>query len=58
VLNGHIRKIMRDPDVAKRLAAGGSMAVTGTPEQLATKLRTEDQRMRNLLKRIGLKPQP
>jgi hypothetical protein len=34
------------------------MAVTGTPEQLATKLRTEDQRMRNLLKRIGLKPQP
>jgi tripartite-type tricarboxylate transporter receptor subunit TctC len=58
VLNGHIKKIMSDPDVAKRLAAGGSMAVTGTPEQLAAKLRTEDQRMRNLLKRIGLKPQP
>ena len=58
VLNRHIAKIMADPDVAKRLAAGGSMAVTGTPEQLAAKLRTEDQRMRNLLKRIGLKPQP
>jgi tripartite-type tricarboxylate transporter receptor subunit TctC len=58
VLNRHIVKIMADPDVAKRLAAGGSVAITGTPEQLGAKLRAEDARMRKLMKQIGLKPEP
>jgi tripartite-type tricarboxylate transporter receptor subunit TctC len=57
LLNRHIVKIMSDPTVAKRLAAGGSVAVTGTPEELVAKLRTEDARMRKLFKQIGLKPQ-
>jgi tripartite-type tricarboxylate transporter receptor subunit TctC len=58
VLNRQIVKIMSDPDVAKRLGAGGSVAVTGTPEQLGAKLRAEDARMRKLMKQIGLKPEP
>ena len=57
LLNRHIVKIMSDPEVARRLAAGGSMATTGTPEQLAAKLLAEDARMRKLLKQIGLEPQ-
>lgn len=57
VLNRHIVKIMGDPDVARRLAAGGSMAVSSTPEQLAAMLRSEDARMRKLFKQIGLEPQ-
>lgn len=57
LLNRHIVKIMSDPDVSKRLAAGGSVAATGTPEQLAAKLRSDDQRVRKLLKQIGLKPE-
>jgi tripartite-type tricarboxylate transporter receptor subunit TctC len=57
LLNRHIVKIMSDPDVARRLAAGGSVAVTSTPEALTAKLRAEDERMRNLFKQIGLKPE-
>ena len=56
-LNRHIVRIMSDPDVSRRLAAGGSVAATGTPEQLAAKLRAEDAAMRRLFKQIGLKPQ-
>jgi hypothetical protein len=43
--------------VARRLAGGGSVALTGTPEQLAAKLRSEDDRMRKLFSQIGLKPE-
>jgi tripartite-type tricarboxylate transporter receptor subunit TctC len=57
LLNRHIVKIMSDPDVARRLAAGGSVAVTSTPEALTAKLRAEDERMRKLFKQIGLKPE-
>jgi tripartite-type tricarboxylate transporter receptor subunit TctC len=57
LLNRYVVKIMSDPDVARRLAAGGSVATTGTPEQLGAKLRAEDARMRKLLKQIGLEPQ-
>ena len=57
LLNRHIVAIMSDSDVHRRLAGGGSMAVTGTPEQLAAKLRSEDARMRKLVKQIGLEPE-
>jgi tripartite-type tricarboxylate transporter receptor subunit TctC len=57
VLNRHIVTIMSDADVQRRLAGGGSVAVTGTPQELAAKLRTEDARMRKLFKQIGLQPE-
>ncbi len=45
---------MSQGDVKDRMAAGGSEVVTGTPEQLAAKLKSDDTRMRKLFKDIGL----
>jgi tripartite-type tricarboxylate transporter receptor subunit TctC len=53
-LNRHIVKIMQQADVKDRLGAGGSEVVTGTQEELAAKLRSDDARMRALFKHIGL----
>jgi tripartite-type tricarboxylate transporter receptor subunit TctC len=55
-LNQHIVQLMNQPDVKERLAGGGSEAVTGTPEELVAKLRSDDARMRKLFKQIGLSP--
>ena len=55
-LNQHIVQIMHQDDVKGRLAGGGSEVVTGTPEQLAAKLKSDDTRMRQLFKQIGLSP--
>ena len=55
-LNQLIVRIMSQPDVKERLAGGGSEAVTGTPEELAAKLKYDDTRMRKLFKQIGLSP--
>ena len=53
-LNRHILQLMSQGDVKDRMAAGGSEVVTGTPEQLAAKLKSDDTRMRKLFKDIGL----
>jgi tripartite-type tricarboxylate transporter receptor subunit TctC len=53
-LNRHIVAIMQDPDVKQRMAGGGSEVVTGTPEELAAKLKSDDVKMRKLFKHIGL----
>jgi tripartite-type tricarboxylate transporter receptor subunit TctC len=55
-LNRHIVQFMNKSDVKERMAAGASEVVTGTPEQLAAKLRSDDARMRMLFKHIGLSP--
>jgi tripartite-type tricarboxylate transporter receptor subunit TctC len=54
LLNRHIVQLMNQGDVKDRMAAGGSEVVTGTPEQLAAKLKQDDARMRKLFKEIGL----
>jgi tripartite-type tricarboxylate transporter receptor subunit TctC len=54
LLNQHIVRIMRLPDVTEKLAVGGSEAVSGSPEELAAKLRADDVMMREKLKRMGL----
>src|SRR5262245_54928225 len=56
-LHGHIVQIMHTADVKERLAAGGSEAVTGTPQALAAKLKSDDVMMRRLFKQIGLAPE-
>ena len=55
-LNRHVVQLMAQADVKDRMAAGGSEVVTGTPEQLAAKLKSDDAKMRNLFKQIGLAP--
>jgi tripartite-type tricarboxylate transporter receptor subunit TctC len=54
LLNRHIVQLMNQQDVRERLAAGGSEAVSGTPEELRAKLRYDDAHMRKLFRRIGL----
>jgi tripartite-type tricarboxylate transporter receptor subunit TctC len=55
-INQHIVQIMGERDVKDRLAAGGSEAVSSSPEELTAKLRSDDARMRKLFKEIGLSP--
>jgi tripartite-type tricarboxylate transporter receptor subunit TctC len=55
-LNQHVVQLMSQADVKDRMAAGGSEVVTGTPEELAAKLKSDDTRMRKLFKHIGLAP--
>ena len=55
-LNQHVVQIMQQGDVKVRMAAGGSEVVTGTPAELAAKLKYDDTRMRKLFKDIGLSP--
>ncbi|MES2561500.1 MAG: tripartite tricarboxylate transporter substrate binding protein [Pseudomonadota bacterium] len=55
-LHQHIVQIMNQNDVKERMAAGGSEVVTGTPEQLTAKLKSDDAKMRKLFQQIGLAP--
>jgi len=54
-LNQAIVKIMAQPDVKEKLAAGGSEAVSSTPQQLAAKLKADDAWMRQMLDKVGIK---
>jgi tripartite-type tricarboxylate transporter receptor subunit TctC len=53
-LNQHIVKLMQQPDVKERLAAGGSDASSSSPEELGRIMREDDARMRKLFKQLGL----
>lgn len=57
-LNQAVVKIMAQPDVIAKLAAGGSEAVSSTPEQLAAKLKADDAWMREMLVKVGVKKSP
>ena len=54
LLNQHIVKLMAQPDVKERLAAGGSDATSSSPEELGRIMREDDARMRKLFKQLGL----
>lgn len=56
-LNELTVQIMNQPEVKRRMAAGGSEVATGTPQELAAKLKTDDTRMRELFRQIGLAPE-
>jgi tripartite-type tricarboxylate transporter receptor subunit TctC len=53
-LNQLIVKLMQQPDVKERLAAGGSDASSSSPEELGRIMREDDARMRKLFKQLGL----
>ena len=55
-LNQEIVRIMAQPDVKAQLFAGGSEAVSSTPEQITAKLAADDARLRKLFAAMGLKP--
>ena len=58
LINQHIVKIMQMPDVKEKMAAGGSEAVSSTPEEIAAYLKADDAKIRKLVRDIGLKPIP
>jgi tripartite-type tricarboxylate transporter receptor subunit TctC len=54
LLNQHVVKLMQQPDVRERLAAGGSEALSSSPEELGRIMREDDARMRKLFRQLGL----
>ena len=56
-LNAEINKGIKQPDVAKRLAAEGAETVGGTPEEFGTFIKAETARWAKVLKAAGVKAQ-
>jgi len=54
LLNQHVVKLMQQQDVKDRLAAGGSEALSSSPEELGRIMREDDARMRKLFRQLGL----
>jgi len=53
-LNKIVAQIMAQPDVKEKLAAGGSEAISSTPQALLQKLKVDDAWMRDMHKKVGL----
>jgi len=56
-LNAEIARIVREPDLAARLAAEGADPMVGTPEQFGAHIRGEVAKWAKLVKQIGLQPE-
>jgi tripartite-type tricarboxylate transporter receptor subunit TctC len=54
-LNKEVRRALQQPDVAGRIAAEGSEAVGGTPQQLAAQIRVERAKWAKVIKEAGIK---
>lgn len=54
-LNGLLRKILADPELAKRFASQGAEPLTNSPQELAQYRRAEYERWRKLIVRMKLK---
>lgn len=55
-LNDEVNRILKLPDIRKRLESFGVDPVGGTPEELAVKLKTETATLRKVLQDAGVKP--
>ena len=55
-LNQEIVRIMAMPEVKEKMFAGGSEAVSSTPQQIEAKLAADDAKLRKLFAAIGIKP--
>jgi tripartite-type tricarboxylate transporter receptor subunit TctC len=53
----HIHAMQDDPEVQRRLAAGGLEALKEGPEQFGARMRRDHDRFRDIVKAAGLKPQ-
>jgi tripartite-type tricarboxylate transporter receptor subunit TctC len=53
VLNSHVMKIMRAPDMKQRMIDGGSIAVGSTREAFAAHLKTEFEKWARVIKQSG-----
>lgn len=55
-LNGHVRAIIADPDYQKRMIDLGGEPVTGTPEELEARLKSDAEMWAGVVKKAGLEP--
>jgi len=53
--SGELMRVMRLPEVAKRIAADGSQAVGGTPEEFRTLIRSEIVKWGKIVKEAGIR---
>lgn len=56
-LNAEANKVLKTPDVKKRLAADGADPAGGTPQQLATYHRADYEKWAKVVKAAGIKPE-
>lgn len=54
-LNAAVVKVLQQPEVKERLKASGAEAVGNAPAEHAAEIKTELERMRNLIKKQGIK---
>jgi len=55
-LNGHVRAIIADPDFQKRMIELGGEPVTGSPEELDARLKSDVDMWAAVVKKAGLEP--
>jgi tripartite-type tricarboxylate transporter receptor subunit TctC len=55
-LNGHVRAIIGDPDFQKRMIELGGEPVTGSPEELDARLKSDVVMWAEVVKKAGLEP--
>jgi tripartite-type tricarboxylate transporter receptor subunit TctC len=55
-LNGHVRAIVGDPDFRKRMIELGGEPVTGSPEELDARLKSDVAMWADVMKKAGLEP--
>jgi len=56
-LNNALNKVLRQPNIAQRMADSGNEALAGTPEDFAKLVADESQRYNALAKKAGIVPQ-
>ncbi len=56
-LNDEINKALASPTVPKGIASRGGTAMGGTPERFGAHVRRETERLGNLIRAVGIKPQ-
>ena len=54
-MNQEVARVLNQPEVRDKLFASGLESVGGTPEQLATTLKSEMTRMGQLIQSAGLR---
>jgi tripartite-type tricarboxylate transporter receptor subunit TctC len=55
-LNGHVRAVIADPDFQKRMIELGGEPVTGSPEELDARLKSDVDMWAAVVKKAGLEP--
>jgi tripartite-type tricarboxylate transporter receptor subunit TctC len=55
-LNGHVRAIMADPEIRKRIIELGGEPVAGSPEELDARLKSDVAMWAGVVKKAGLEP--